>query len=139
MGKRHLEEAMRAFSGDVHFEVMWKPFFLNRNTPEAGIPLLDYMEKKFGPQAKKMALEGSGPLSQAGRAVVSCMLMLYCMHHWERVMRIWTTSNQSLQLLSLGNQSHHNKTDQSNPMIKGINGITCRQTKKQGVSRNLRP
>ena len=41
---------------------------INRDT---SVSLLDYMEKKFGPQAKKMALEGSGPLSQAGRAVVT--------------------------------------------------------------------
>ena len=62
---------MQAFSGQVDFEVTWKPFFLNRDTPEAGVPLLVYLEKKFGPQAKKAALEGRSPLTQSGRAVVS--------------------------------------------------------------------
>ena len=63
MGKRHLEEAMLAFSEPGDFKVTWKPFFLSCDTPEAGVPLLVYLEKKA-------VLEGRNPLTQPRRAVV---------------------------------------------------------------------
>jgi predicted DsbA family dithiol-disulfide isomerase len=74
VGKRNLEEAISSFK-DVTFEVNWKPFFLNPNTPEGGIPLLDYLTKKYGSGAAQGALSGTSHLSQAGAAVVSIHLL----------------------------------------------------------------
>ena len=62
---------MKMFSNDLTFEVLWKPFFLNPQTPDAGIPLLDYLSQKYGLQAAKLAKEGTSPLSKAGHKVVS--------------------------------------------------------------------
>ena len=71
MGKRHLEEAMESFSGDVSFEVNWLPFFLNSATPDKGIPVLEYLGRKYGPQAAENARNGKGPLSQMAEKMVS--------------------------------------------------------------------
>lgn len=56
---------MSSFTGDVSFQVNWSPFFLNANTPEEGIPVLEYLGRKYGPQAATAAQTGRGPLSQA--------------------------------------------------------------------------
>ena len=71
MGKRHLEEAIKSFSGDVSFEVNWLPFFLNPSTPDEGIPVLDYLARKYGPQAAASAKSGKGPLGQMAEKMVS--------------------------------------------------------------------
>ena len=70
VGKRHLEEAMKAFSNDFLFEVTWKPFFLNPTTPESGVPLIQYLTQKYGPSAGAMAKDGTSPLTKAGMNVV---------------------------------------------------------------------
>ena len=70
MGKRHLEEAIQGFKNELEFEITWKPFFLNPNTPESGIPLLQYLAQRYGPQVAKTAAEGTSPLVKAGRDVV---------------------------------------------------------------------
>jgi predicted DsbA family dithiol-disulfide isomerase len=71
VGKRHLEEAIKTFSGDVSFEVNWRPFFLNPATPDEGIPVLEYLGRKYGPQAAASAQSGKGPLSQMAEKMVS--------------------------------------------------------------------
>lgn len=70
VGKRHMEEAMKAFSDDLLFEITWKPFFLNPTTPESGIPLIQYLTQKYGPRAGAMAKDGTSPLTKAGTNVV---------------------------------------------------------------------
>ncbi|XP_028415409.1 uncharacterized protein LOC114538449 [Dendronephthya gigantea] len=55
---------MEGFSGDVSFEVNWLPFFLNSSTPDEGVPVLEYLGRKYGPQAAESARSGKGPLSQ---------------------------------------------------------------------------
>ena len=75
MGKRHLEEAMKSFSGDVTFEVNWRPFFLNRSTPDEGIPVLEYLARKYGPEAAHTARSGKGPLSQMAEKMVRSGIM----------------------------------------------------------------
>jgi len=61
---------MKVFSNDLHFEVTWKPFFLNPTTPESGVPLEQYLTRKYGPRAAALAKEGTSPLSKAGANVV---------------------------------------------------------------------
>ena len=65
-----MEEAMKAFSDDLLFEITWKPFFLNPTTPESGIPLIQYLTQKYGPRAGAMAKDGTSPLTKAGTNVV---------------------------------------------------------------------
>lgn len=67
---------MKAFSNDLLFEVTWKPFFLNPMTPESGVPLVEYLTRKFGPRAAAMAKEGTSPLSKAGANVVKNIIIL---------------------------------------------------------------
>ena len=62
---------MKAFSSELSFEVTWKPFFLNPTTPEGGVPLEQYLAKKYGPRAAALAKEGTSPLSKAGSDVVT--------------------------------------------------------------------
>lgn len=57
---------MKVFSNDLSFVVTWKPFFLNPTTPEAGIPLIQYLTQKYGPRAGAMAKDGTSPLTKAG-------------------------------------------------------------------------
>lgn len=61
---------MKVFSNDLSFVVTWKPFFLNPTTPEAGIPLIQYLTQKYGPRAGAMAKDGTSPLTKAGLNVV---------------------------------------------------------------------
>ncbi|XP_068698468.1 uncharacterized protein [Montipora foliosa] len=60
---------MKVFSDQLSFEVTWKPFFLNRTTPESGIPLEQYLSQKYGPEAAATAKQGTGHLSMAGANV----------------------------------------------------------------------
>ncbi len=87
MGKHHLEEAIKNFSGDVSFEVNWRPFFLNPATPDEGIPVLDYLARKYGPQAAASAQSGKGPLGQMAEKMVSL------------VTPYWISRKNSLELI----------------------------------------
>jgi len=60
---------MKVFSNDLHFEITWKPFFLNPTTPESGVPLEQYLTRKYGPRAAALAKQGTSPLSKAGANV----------------------------------------------------------------------
>lgn len=75
VGKRHLEEAMKAFSDSLSFEVTWKPFFLNPSTPETGISLEQYLSKRYGASVAAMAKQGTGHLSKAGANVVKLIYL----------------------------------------------------------------
>ena len=76
VGKRHLEEAMKAFSDSLSFEVTWKPFFLNPSTPETGVSLEQYLSKRYGASVAAMAKQGTGHLSKAAANVVK-LIYLY--------------------------------------------------------------
>lgn len=60
---------MKAFSNNLHFEVTWKPFFLNPTTPDTGVPLDQYLTRKYEPKVAAQAKEGTSPLSRAGMNV----------------------------------------------------------------------
>lgn len=65
VGKKRFEVATLSFKDEVDFKVTWKPFFLNPNTPEAGIPLVDYLSSRYGPEAGQRAVQKVGPLHTA--------------------------------------------------------------------------
>jgi len=54
IGKRRLEHALGEFehAGDV--EVIWRSFQLNPDAPGKAVPTLDYLNRRFGPQASAM-------------------------------------------------------------------------------------
>ncbi|XP_065061286.1 uncharacterized protein LOC135688383 [Rhopilema esculentum] len=62
VGKRHLETALDEFKDEAVFKVTWKPFFLNPSTPDEGIPFLEYISSKYGPDTAKRVSAGKSPL-----------------------------------------------------------------------------
>ena len=62
---------METLSTEFNFHVHWKPFVLNPNLPEKGMPLGLYMRIKFGDVAAERFLTAESPLAQAGKTVVS--------------------------------------------------------------------
>lgn len=70
MGKRHLDSAMEALSGEFEFHVHWKPFLLNPHMPDEGEPFELHIRRKYGDAAVERFLSSDSPLKQAGRAVV---------------------------------------------------------------------
>ncbi|EDV19951.1 Uncharacterized protein YwbO [Trichoplax sp. H2] len=69
VGKRHLETAMKDFESTFEFDIEWKPFLLNSNTPEEGIPVLEYLAQRYGQQVADDARNGTSSLIAAGRKV----------------------------------------------------------------------
>lgn len=51
VGKRRLERAL-AQRPDLSLDLHWRPFLLNPDTPEQGIPRAVYLERKFGGAAR---------------------------------------------------------------------------------------
>ena len=62
---------MQHLADDFEFHVHWKPFLLNPFLPEQGIPIMDYLQLKFGNEAAARFLSGSSPVVMQGRNLVS--------------------------------------------------------------------
>ncbi len=62
---------MNHLAGDFEFNIHWKPFLLNPNMPDEGIPIVDYCRMKFGEEAAQRFLSGNSAVSQRGRELVS--------------------------------------------------------------------
>lgn len=71
VGKRHLEAAMKDFESTFNFDIEWKPFLLNPNTPDEGIPVLEYLAQRYGQKVADDARTGASELIKAGERVVS--------------------------------------------------------------------
>lgn len=55
IGKRRLERALGEFEHADEVEVSWRSFQLNPDTPPGtAVPTLDYLTRKYGPQAEEM-------------------------------------------------------------------------------------
>ena len=53
IGKRRLERALSEFEHAGEVEIAWRSFQLNPDTPAGtAVPTLDYLAKRFGPQAQ---------------------------------------------------------------------------------------
>jgi predicted DsbA family dithiol-disulfide isomerase len=65
VGKRRLEKAL-ARRPNVRAEILWRPFLLNPDLPEDGIPRGTYLERKFGGPARVARMLGG--LREAGRS-----------------------------------------------------------------------
>ena len=62
---------MERLSESFDFRVHWKPYLLNADMPEEGIPLEQYFRHKFGEEAAQRFWSDKSPLMQSGKAVVS--------------------------------------------------------------------
>jgi len=71
IGKRKLDNACEQVKDIFNFKIRWKPYLLNPNTPEEGIPYVDHIRFKYGEAAAKAAYEGTSPLYEAASSVVS--------------------------------------------------------------------
>lgn len=65
VGKRRLERAL-AQRPTVAAQIHWRPFLLNPDMPEQGIPRAAYLERKFGGAARVTRMLNS--LAEAGKA-----------------------------------------------------------------------
>ena len=50
---------------------MSKPFILNPNVPPGGIPWHEHLNTKFGEKVAKQEMKGQGPITKAGKNIVS--------------------------------------------------------------------
>jgi predicted DsbA family dithiol-disulfide isomerase len=64
IGKRHLDEALKAVQGP--YEVSWNPFQLNPEIPPEGLPFDIYLTKRFGRPKKGRRLVFSSVLTGSG-------------------------------------------------------------------------
>ena len=76
IGKKSLDRAMNHLADDFEFNIHWKPFLLNPNMPDEGIPVIDYFRMKFGEEAARQFLSGNSAVSQRGRELVLSFLLL---------------------------------------------------------------
>ena len=61
---------MDELKDEFDFSLMWKPFLLNPNTPEEGVPVEDVLGRKYGPEAKEKYLSGQLSFFEAGKQAV---------------------------------------------------------------------
>ena len=66
-----MDLAMEAVKDEFEFWISWKPFLLNPNVPEEGMPVEEMLKRKNGPQAAEAFLSGQSSFVQAGTKVVS--------------------------------------------------------------------
>ena len=62
---------MEAVKDEFEFVINWKPFLLNPNVPEEGMPFEELLKGKYGAQSAEAFLSGRSPYMQAGTKVVS--------------------------------------------------------------------
>jgi predicted DsbA family dithiol-disulfide isomerase len=55
IGKARFERALGAFAGADAVEVSYRPYQLDPRAPAPSVPMLDYLERRFGGRARAMA------------------------------------------------------------------------------------
>lgn len=65
LGTRRLQRALRA-RPDLAATLTWRPFLLNPDIPDGGIPRADYMVRKFGGEERARRLHAT--IAELGRA-----------------------------------------------------------------------
>ena len=71
IGKKRLDQAIEQLKNEFTFHILWKPFLLIPNVPDEGIPLKDYLLKRFGKSAAEKFSSENSPLHQNAAEVVS--------------------------------------------------------------------
>ncbi|MEX2582822.1 MAG: DsbA family oxidoreductase [Gemmatimonadota bacterium] len=54
IGERRFARALEEFRADEDVEVVYRPYQLDPRAPTPGVPMLDYLERRFGPGAAGM-------------------------------------------------------------------------------------
>jgi predicted DsbA family dithiol-disulfide isomerase len=55
IGKARFERALDDFSGAEDVEMIYRPYQLDPGAPHQAVPMLEYLERRFGANARKMA------------------------------------------------------------------------------------
>ena len=55
VGKARFERALAAFPGGDRVEVEYRPYQLDPGAPTEAVPMLEYLERRFGAGARAMA------------------------------------------------------------------------------------
>jgi predicted DsbA family dithiol-disulfide isomerase len=55
IGKARFERALEAFPGAADVEVVFRPYQLDPNAPTKAVPMLEYLERRFGAGARAIA------------------------------------------------------------------------------------
>jgi predicted DsbA family dithiol-disulfide isomerase len=55
IGKARFERALAAFDGAEAVEVVYRPYQLDPRAPGTAMPMLEYLERRFGPGGRQMA------------------------------------------------------------------------------------
>jgi predicted DsbA family dithiol-disulfide isomerase len=88
VGERRFGRALEGFPGAEEVEVVFRPFQLNPDAPEAAVPMAEYMEKRFGPRAATM--HGQVDAAGAGEGIT---------FSWDRALAVNTrTAHRLLRL-----------------------------------------
>jgi predicted DsbA family dithiol-disulfide isomerase len=67
IGKAHLATALEELKADgLEFRIRWRPFQLNPDMPEGGVPRAEYRARKFGSIERSRELDAN--VAEAGRA-----------------------------------------------------------------------
>lgn len=56
-------------SRELNLSITWEPFFLNKDTQPEGVPLMEYLQRKYGPTAVARFSSPNNPLDAAGKKV----------------------------------------------------------------------
>lgn len=78
IGKRKLDAACEQVKDIFNFKIHWKPFQLSPNTPEKGIPLLEYMRNKYGDKSAQDIINNVSPVCKAGKSLVRIQDLSIC-------------------------------------------------------------
>lgn len=65
VGERRLARALTAL-GDSEIEVVYRPFQLDPEAPEPGVPLKEYLQNRYGARSGAMMMNVSGVAAQEG-------------------------------------------------------------------------
>jgi Predicted dithiol-disulfide isomerase involved in polyketide biosynthesis len=73
-----LSVAIESLIKNYKFTLVYKPFILDPNIPPGGQAWRDHLVLKFGEKVAKQEMKGQGPISKAGKSIVSnfCVIVL---------------------------------------------------------------
>ena len=71
ISRKNLSAAISSLAQQFNFTVVFKPFVLDPNVSPGGIPWHDQLAMKQGEKIAKQEMKGNGPISKAGKSIVS--------------------------------------------------------------------
>ena len=107
--------------------VVWEPYFLDRNIPEGGVPLKDYLVRKYGDAMMNRYAQMSKHLNDAGSAVGIA---------FQSERKVYNTMNAHI-IMEWCKQTHPDKSDALYNLlvfVKVANGMLTRSWKRQTKS-----